>query len=384
MIQSRHMELMSRAAMKVCERELLEPLLDAVPRAMLYVDAAGVVQLASGLMERFFGMKPAEIVGMPLTELADRWMNVFAEHMSFHEIVAHPLEDRESDFLRDVEVVAPAHKFIEVASAPVRKEGEYLGRLWVMRDVTHEREITELKIQYGGLRNAGEIKSKFLTVASHQLRTPMNSMRWNLELLLADEANVPPASREMLREVYQSVITSLSIVDDMLLAVDIEQRTLRLEKASFDLAETVGKVVRDHERSASMRSVALAFEAPKGLPPLFIDGGRIEKVFSRLIDNAITYTPAGGKVTVEIRAAKDDIEVSVSDNGIGIPANEQVRLFERFYRSKRAIDLNPNASGLGLYIAKYIVDAHDGDITCRSQEGKGSVFTVSLPRRAAN
>jgi len=378
------MDLMSRAAPKICGEGLLEPLLDALPRALLYVDADGIVQLASALFERYFGLKPSEMVGRPITALADRWTGAFAEYMSFHEIVAHPLEDPSSDFVRDIEVAVPAHRFLEVSSSPVKKDGAYLGRAWVMRDVTHEREITELKIQYGGLRNADEIKSKFLTVASHQLRTPMNSMRWNLELLLADDGAVPAPSREMLREVYQSVLTSLSIVDDMLLAVDIEQRTLRLEKAAVDLADVIGKVVRDFARSASLRSVTLDYDPPEGLPPLFIDAGKIEKVFSRLIDNAVKYTPAGGKVRIEIHPGKDDLSVSVSDTGIGIPEKERVRLFERFYRSKKAIELNPNASGLGLYIAKFIVDAHDGRIACRSEEGKGSVFTVSLPRRAAS
>lgn len=377
------MELMSRVALNVCRREMLEPLLEAIPRVMLYVDADGVVQLANGALEAFFGLKPAELVGTPIMDSAGRWMDAFAERMTFHEVIAHPLEDREADFLRDVEVVSPAHRFVEVTSAPVRKDGAYLGRLWIMRDVTREREITELKIQYGGLRNAGEIKSKFLTIASHQLRTPMNSMRWNLELLLAGDAGLPAAAQGTLREVYQSVLSSLAIVDDMLLAVDIEQRALHLEKAAFDVAEVVGKAVRDHARSASMRGVALDYEAPRGLPSLSIDGGKIEKVFSRLIDNAIKYTPAGGKIRVEIRPGKDDIRIAVSDDGIGIPASEQVRLFERFYRSKRAIVLNPDASGLGLYIAKFIVEAHDGAISCQSREGKGSVFTVSLPRRVS-
>lgn len=378
------MDLKSRVALKICGEGLLEPILDAFPRAMLYVDAEGVVQLASASFGRFFGLKPDDIVGRAIASLADAWTPAFAEYMSFYEVVAHPLEDRTSDFVRDIEIVAPAHRFVEVTSVPVRRDGAYAGRLWVMRDVTHEREITELKIQYGGLRSAEEIKSRFLTVASHQLRTPINAMRWNLELLLADEAGVTAASREMLREVYQSVLVSLSIVDDMLLAVDIEQRTLRLEKTAVDLTEVVARVVRDFARSASLRSVALTFDPPKTLPPLFIDGGKIEKVFSRLIDNAIKYTPAGGKVSVEMRQNREDITVEVRDTGIGVPERERVRLFERFYRSKQAIDMNPNASGLGLYIAKFIVDAHDGGIACRTEEGKGSVFTVSLPLRAAN
>lgn len=364
-------------------KDLFEPLLDAVPCALFYVDAAGVVQAANGLFGVFFGLDPVEAVGRPVSSLADAWSRAMAEPMSYHEVVAHPFEERSSDFVRDVEVIAPEHRYLEVASSPVRGSGAYLGRLWTIRDVTRDREITELKIRYGGLRNADEIKSKFLTVASHQLRTPMNSMRWNLELMLSDDKAISAQSRGMLHEVYQSVLAGLSIIDDMLLAVDIEQRTLRLEKASVDIAETVSKVIRDHARSASLRSVALSLTVAKGLPPLFIDGGKMEKALGRLVDNAIRYTPPGGHVDVGVFAGKDDVSVSIRDTGIGITEEDQARLFGRFYRSERSIKLNPDASGLGLYIAKYIIDAHDGKIGFRSKEGRGSTFTVSLPRRAA-
>lgn len=367
----------------VCADGQLEPLLDASPYAVLYVGADARVLAASRAVGTFFGLEPGAIVGKPLGGLADVWGRSFAEFMSYHEVIAHPMEDREGEFMRDVEIVAPARRFLEVASAPVRKAGEYAGRLWLMRDVTHEREITELKIQYGGLRSADEIKSKFLTVASHQLRTPLNAIRWNLELLLAEGAALPPETAESLRSIYRSVTTSISIVDDMLLAVDIEQRTLRLERSAVDIAEVVGKVVRDNARSAQMRAQTLSYAEPSPRPaPLFVDAGKMETVFSRLIDNAIKYTPDGGRITVGIRSGKDEVEIEVRDNGIGMPENEHARLFERFYRSKKAIDVNPNASGLGLYIAKFIVDAHDGRIACRTREGEGTVFTVTLPRRA--
>lgn len=131
-----------------------------------------------------------------------------------------------------------------------------------------------------------------------------------------------------------------------------------------------------------MRSQTLSYVEPTPRPaPLFADAAKLETVFSRLIDNAIKYTPDGGRISVEIRVLKDEIEISVRDNGIGMPEKEHARLFERFYRSKKAIDVNPNASGLGLYISKFIVDAHDGKIACRTREGEGTTFTVSLPRR---
>lgn len=371
----------------LCADGLIDPILDASPEAVLYVDAAGVIQAASRRFKEFFGLDPADMVGKPVLAFAEPMTRCFTEFMSYHEVIAHPLQDREQEFLRDVEISSPQHRYVQVVSAPVRKAGAAAGRFWLMRDVTHEREITELKIQYGGIRSADEIKSKFLTVASHQLRTPMNSMRWNLELLLSDggAAALPKETLDVLREVYKSVVNSISIVDDMLLAVDIEQRTLRLDKAPASIGDVVVKVVHDMDRSAALKGVALTLHpVPDGLPPLFIDRDKMETVFSRLIDNAVKYTPAGGKIDVEARETKDGVAVTVRDTGIGMSEKERVRLFERFYRAKKAIELNPNASGLGLYIAKFIVDAHDGDIACDSAEGAGTTFTVTLPKRAAS
>ena len=378
------MAFASRVESSLCADGTLEPMLDASPYAVLFVGPEGRVLAANKAIGLFFGLDPAEMIGKPVAALAEAWTRAFTEFMSFHEVIAHPMEDHEGEFLRDVEVASPQHRFLEIASAPVRKAGAHAGRLWLMRDVTHEREITELKIQYGGLRSADEIKSKFLTVASHQLRTPLNAVRWNLDLLLSDGVTMAPEALETLRSIYKSVTNSISIVDDMLLAVDIEQRTLRLERSAVDIVDVVGKVVRDHVRSAALRAQTLSYAEPSPRPaPLFADAGKLETVFARLVDNAIKYTPDGGRVSVEIRQDKDAVEVSVRDTGFGMPEKEHARLFERFYRSKKAIDVNPNASGLGLYIAKFIVDAHDGKIACVTREGEGSTFTVTLPRRTA-
>lgn len=378
------MTLASKIAAGVCADGTTELILEASPHGIFCADVDGRVLAANRIFAAIFGFEPERIVGVPVESLSQAWRRLFAEAMTYDEAISHPLEDREAEYLRDVEVVAPVHRFVEVSSAPMRRNGAYAGRLWIMRDVTHEREITDLKIQYAGLRNADEITSKFLTVASHQLRTPMNAIRWNLDLLLSGDAGaLAPASMEVVREAYASVATSISIVDDMLLAVDIEQRTLHLEKTAVDLGEIVGKAVREHARSAALRSQTLTLVDPPHLPPLFLDAAKMEKVFNRLIDNAIRYTPNGGTITVDIRLEKNAVTVAVRDNGIGVPKNERVRLFERFYRSKKAIDLNPNATGLGLYIASYIVDAHDGRISYETQEGKGSTFYVSLPRRSA-
>lgn len=371
---------------RLCAEGTLGALFDALPEAFLFVDAGGVIQAANRRLHDFFGVAPADAVGKPINSLAETLARCFTEFMTYHEVIAMPLQDREQEYLRDVEVSFPHHLFLQIVSAPVRSEDGTTGRLWTMRDITREREITELKIQYGGLRASDELKSKFLTVISHQLRTPLNSVRWNTELLLGgDIGSLPPESLEILRDIYRSAVGSISIVDDMLLAVDIEQRTIRLEKSAVDPADIINKVVHDFSRSASLKSISISLkELPKDMPRLFLDHDKIETVLSRLLDNAIHYTSEHGTVEVEARVGKADVSISIRDQGIGIPEKERSRVFERFYRSKKAIEMHPNASGLGLYIAKYLIDAHDGTIAFVSEEGKGTTFTVTLPKRPAN
>lgn len=363
--------------------DLLPELLDTTPNACLFVREDGVIHLANRAFGDFFGLAPAYLVGRTLKEIEGEWLRTFSEPLTYHETVTHPFEDREAQFLRDAEIIAPQRAFLEFKSGPVMRQGAFIGRLWVIRDITSEREITDLKIRYGGQRDGEELKSKFMTVVSHQLRTPMNVMRWNLDVLLSGDAGaLPQEASDLLRDIYKSLIVSLSIIDDMLLAVDIEQQAFRLEKVSIDVSAVIEKVVRDFARSASLRKQTLDFKPPKNLPPLFLDPARMEKVFVRLLDNAVKYTPDGGRIAIDVRSTKDAIEIDFRDSGIGMVAADRERLFERFYRSKRAIEMNPNASGLGLFIAKFIVAAHAGEIRYRPADGGGSVFTVVLPRRS--
>ncbi len=379
------METGTSALLTLHGSSIAPDLLDAMPDACLFVRGDGVICVANRAFGELFGIEPSTILGRTIRSAGEEWSRKFVDAASYHETVTHPFEDRESRFLRDVEIKGPTRAVIEMKSLPVRRNGDYFGRVWVMRDITDEREITQLKIRYGGQRSADELKSKFMTVISHQLRTPMNVMRWNLDVLLSGDAGqIPKEASDLVRDAYKSLIVSLSIIDDMLLAVDIEQKAFRLEKMSVDVSMIVGKVVRDFSRSASLRKQTLAFNPPKNLTPLFIDPVRMEKVFTRLLDNAVKYTPDGGSISIGIHASKDAVEIEFRDSGIGMTESDRERLFERFYRSKRAIEMNPNASGLGLFIAKFIVAAHNGGLLYRPADGGGSVFTVSLPRKAAS
>lgn len=361
----------------------LEYALDAFSAAVLFVDAEGVVRMATSALKTFFDIDPDSIVDKHLGDFVEPISRNFTEYMSFHEIFGVPIQDREKEFLKDAEVSLPMRRFLQFTSRPVMVKEEWRGRIWMMRDITKEREITELKIEYGGVRSADELKSRFMTVIAHQLRTPLNSMRWNSELLMTDY-EIQDEALEIVRQVYSGVVRSISIVDDMLLAAEIERRSLKLDKATADIGEIVRKVVRDHKRSADMKSVKLEVkEMPEGLPSLFLDQAKIEVALGRIVDNAVTYSLEGRSVEVGVRLGEKDVTIEVTDHGVGIPESERNHVFEKFYRAKEAIKLNPNASGLGLYITKYIVEAHDGKVDFISEEGRGTKFMMMLPRKAA-
>ena len=343
------------------------------------------MKAASRRFQDFFGLEPSEVIGQPINAAAERLGKCFAEPITYHEVVGYPLHDQEHEFIRDIEIIAPQRRLLQILSSPVRSGGVFIGRLWLMHDVTSDRDITELKIQYRGARGADELKSKFLTVVSHQMRTPLNAVRWNMELLLSGSyPSIQGEAKEMLQDAYRAIVNGISIVDDMMFAVDIEQRTLRLDRAETDIGDVLTQVVHDAARSAELKGVTLKFAgAPPNLPKLFLDGDKIGKVFARLVDNAIKYTPAGGSVQVTVRNDGARVLVAVRDTGIGILDKDKPRIFERFFRSTKAIALNPDASGLGLYISRFIVAAHEGTIRFDSTEGQGATFTVTLPKRAS-
>ena len=333
-----------------------------------------------------FGIPGKELVDNGLQGSAELLSRCFAEYMTYHEVIGQPLQDQEQTFMKDVEVNSPKHRYLNFSSSPVRKDGKFVGRVWLVKDITEEKEITELKIEYGGARSAEELKSKFMTVISHQLRTPLSSIRWNSELLMSDDyKDVSEEVKEVLGQVYSSVVSSISIVDDMLLAVDIEQRAIKLKKSAVDIGDIIRKVVHGFEKTAKMHSVTLNLKKlPPEIPRLFLDEDMIEAALGRVVDNAIKYSPEGGEVEIKVLLGQKEITIEVMDHGIGIPEKEQARVFDLFYRSERAIDLNPNASGLGLYICKYIIEAHDGRLAFVSTVGKGTKFILNLPRKPGN
>lgn len=242
-----------------------------------------------------------------------------------------------------------------------------------------------LNLAYGRLKELEQAKSEFVSVTTHQLRTPLAAIKWTFHMLLTGGlGEVTADQKTFLERGFQSTERVIGIVNDLLNLdyIAVEQWTYKF--IPTNLKELIDSVIFELEKQARDKGVTMTFELPPLLPLIPVDPIRISMVVENLLENAIKYTPTSGAVTVKVNDARlnsspASVEIVVKDSGIGIPAAEQGKIFQRFYRSSNALRAAPDGSGLGLFIAKDIVDHHHGQIWFESVEGQGATFHVSIP-----
>lgn len=229
------------------------------------------------------------------------------------------------------------------------------------------------------LLETNKMKTEFIRIASHQLRTPLSSLRWSLDLLMRRDSNPSEEQMEYLNIIKESNVRMLKLINDLLDVTKIEMGNIGLNIKPLDAGLLLSTVLKELEPLAKASNIHLESDLSGELPPIFADIDKIKIAFSNVIENAIKYTSGGGKVVVNAARNGDFIEISVKDNGVGIPANQQKNIFQKFFRSDNAIKHQTVGSGLGLFIVKAIMDAHHGRIWFKSEEGKGSTFYLRIP-----
>lgn len=239
----------------------------------------------------------------------------------------------------------------------------------------------ELERALRDLSKLDALKSKFIKVVSHQIRTPITSISWNLEELLGgDLGKLRKNQEQFLRLAYKSNRFIISVIDDLLVAMDVEEGRFRVVRLPVRIDEIVRSVIKEHENEMRVKNIKSALTVPGGVPPeIDADAQKIHQAIGKVVDNAVRYTGEHGSIDVSIAFGASDVTISVRDNGIGIPASEQQHIFEKFFRASNAAETHPDASGLGLYITKSIVTAHGGKILLKSDVGKGTEITITLP-----
>ena len=228
----------------------------------------------------------------------------------------------------------------------------------------------------------GEKAIDFVTLASHALRTPLSETKWYLEIVRSQKIGpLNPRQLDFLNEAYGANERMVHIINDLLLVMKIQEKKLELTKREINMGSVFDDVIKEFssEKNVSKKTIYNYCYA-SNIPGTFVDVDRMKHVVRNLISNAVIYTPSeGGVITIGCERKGNEVVYSVTDTGVGIARKDFKLVFKKFFRSKHVITIATNGLGLGLYIAKSIIEAHGGSMWFESVEGKGSTFYFSLP-----
>ena len=267
---------------------------------------------------------------------------------------------------------------LQSLGAAARRLGR--GDLSQRADTTGPTEIRELAHSFNvmaeGLEEAERQRRNLTADVAHELRTPLSNIQGYLEAIRDGLVDPTP---ETIDTIHEQALHLSRLVEDLRLLAQVETGALRLRLSPTRIEELLQSSVEAVRPRADAKRVSLSLDVDVSLPMLEMDATRISQVIGNLLENAITHTPEGGRVNVSAHATGGAIEVTVSDTGPGIAPEELTRIFDRFYRADPSRDRSTGGAGLGLTIARRLVEAHGGTIEAESELGRGSRFTVRLP-----
>lgn len=349
------------------ERRRLSAIIEHTVDGIIILDPDWRVRIVNRAFTDMTGITPEQARGQPLQKVL-HLRDVEGPEPSQEEGASLP----EEGSLRVEGVIArPGHqpRTVEVTYSAIRDEEDRLVNILVdIHDITRFRE-------------AEELKSTFISVITHELKTPVALIKGYASTLLREDAQWDPeTAREMVQVIDEESDRLNRLINNLLDVSRIEAGALKLEYSDVDLPKMARRLVEGYALQSDRHRFLVDFV--EGFPLVPADEERIRQVLSNLIGNAVKYSPDGG--TIRIGGWYDDQEVTVyvADEGIGIPAGEEERVFEPFHRVDSSLRRRTQGAGLGLYLVKALVEAHGGRVWVRSEEGKGATFFFTLPRES--
>ncbi len=352
----------------------LESVLNATTDGIALLSREGRFALVNRRMCELLGTRPEALIHQSLAEVQPDLMR----RLGRPERLASRLAALTEDDLRDpigvaeetIELTHPQHKFLQIYTAPVQGEhgDQVIGRIIALRDVTRERELDKMK-------------TEFISVVSHELRTPLTSIKGYGDLLLSGAAGPTTELQSEFLGIIQDGTTRLTnLINDILDISRIESGRIELRHDPIDYQQIVRDTLRMMKAAADEKQIRLEEVLPDALPLVCGDADKVTQVLTNLVGNAIKYTPREGWVRVSLEVAGGDgVTTCVADSGIGIGPEDQKRLFQKFFRADNSSTREAGGTGLGLVIAKTIVELLGGAIWLESEVGRGSRFFFTLP-----
>jgi PAS domain S-box-containing protein len=353
------------------ESSRLQAILEAVADGVLVTDAKQVVTLFNHSAEKILDLSREQVLGQSL----DNFRGLFgkAAHTwveTIHNWSANPDTYLTGDIYSE-RINLEDGRVISVHLSPVYLKSDFLGTVSIFRDITHQVEVDRLK-------------SEFVATVSHELRTPMTSIKGYVEILLMGAAGSLDAKQAHYLEIVKANTERLAIlVNDLLDISRIETGRVILSPQPLDLYDVIGKALEEIKRrgKAEGKTIQTKADLPAGVPCVIADRERVLQILSNLLENAYLYTPENGRILVKMQLHPGEVQIDIKDNGIGIKAQDQLHIFERFFRGEDPLVLEASGTGLGLSIVQRLVDMHHGRIwfTSSGINGEGTTFSFTLP-----
>ena len=343
--------------------------LESIGEAVYATDADRKIIFINQTAAEYIGKSPEEIMG---THTSDHFIFEAgdATDLARQFPIQTVLESQETVIFPNHTFAVKGEKKLPVtgtASPIIDDEDKLLGVIVIFQDITEKYELEQMK-------------DRFLSVAAHQLRTPIGSMRWSMELLQnGDFGKLPKGASEAVQQLYDNSTRLISLVNDLLDVSRIDQGRAQEEAQDSDIAELIRKVIETLAGEAEQKGVVITYAPSGDLPSIHITQQHIFDALENLVSNAIRYNRQDGTVTIETQVVEDTIEIRIIDTGIGVPIEDQPKLFSKFFRASNAVRSFTDGSGLGLSVVKSYVEENGGSVSFESQEGIGTTFIVRLP-----
>jgi len=343
------------------ERNKTRTVLVSLTDGLIVFDREERITLINPDAEKILNVKEAEIINKKIGQISG-----FPILDKLYKTLGNKVEWTGQRY--ELVLNKPFKRCFNVSVAPMIDEKETIGMIVILHDTTREKEVARMK-------------SEFVSLAAHQLRTPLSAIKWILRMVIdGDVGSISEEQTQFLERGYESNERMIILINDLLNVTRIEEGRFVCNLKSQSFEDIIEEAVVNLRRMTEQKKVEIIFNKPKkSFPKVRVDKKCIALVMQNLLDNAVRFNKPGGKVTVSIKHDKINTEVMVKDTGIGIPRLQQSRIFSKFFRADNAVRTETEGTGLGLFISKNIIEAHGGKIWFESEEDKGSVFWFTIP-----
>ncbi|MDD5071210.1 MAG: ATP-binding protein [Patescibacteria group bacterium] len=340
----------------IAERDKGRAIISNLSDGLVFVNKGGIIEAVNAKAEKLLDFKAKEILGKKVKNISKNKINLL-------EIFKDKYGKR-----GEMKPAGRSEDVLKIYTITIAdEESKLIGTAKIIHDISREKFVDKMK-------------SEFVMIAGHQLRTPLSAIKWAFDLLIRGNfGKLEAKQKKVLGQCVDYNEKLIKMVDDLLEIFSIEEGKYHYQFNKTDLGELVREASKRYQELAGEKGIKFNLKIEENLPEVKLDSYKMKLVLAGLVENAVTYMDKGGEVSVDCRFKDGKILIEVKDTGIGISKESQKQVFTKFFRGANALSFQPEGNGLGLFVAKNIVDYHEGKIWFASETDKGTTFYVELP-----